>query len=91
MAEISIKLIALNAAITKLNNLKTTCTSMDTSLPSSVGGGLTVNEMESIANLYKSMNANFADLISNTALFMENVKKSYQTTDTKAANKLSGN
>lgn len=90
MSEISVKIAALEEAITNLNNLKQTCADMDTTSPETVGGGSTVSELENIAALYKSLNIHFGDLISNTALFMQNVKDSYQASDSKAAQKLSG-
>lgn len=91
MAEIKIKINALNDSITELKNLKTACQDWETTCPETVGGGQTVNELESIAALYKSLNTHFIDLVSNTISFMENVKTSYESSDQEAAAKLAGN
>lgn len=91
MAEIKIKINALNDSITELKNLKSTCQEWDTLSPEIVGGGQTVGELESIAKLYKSLNTHFIDLVSNTISFMENVKSSYEESDQNAATKISGN
>lgn len=91
MAEIKIKINALNDSISELKNLKTACQDWDVTSPEMVGGGQTVGELESIATLYKSLNSNFIDLVSNTISFMENVKSSYEESDQNAATKISGN
>lgn len=91
MAEIKVKINALNDSISELKNLKTTCQDWDATSPEIVGGGQTVGELESIATLYKSLNSHFIDLVSNTISFMENVKSSYEESDQSAATKISGN
>lgn len=90
MAEIKIKVDALNDSITELKKLKSTCQDWDTTSPEIVGGGQTVSELESIAALYKSLNTHFIDLVLNTISFMENIKTSYESSDQKAATKISG-
>lgn len=91
MAEIKINVNALNDAITRLKNLRTTCQNTKNKIPDTVGGGLTVNELESISSLYEDLDTGFINLVSNTISFMENVKESYKSSDSKAAGKLSGN
>lgn len=91
MAEIKIKISALNDSITELKKLKSACQHWDTTSPQIIGGGHTVNELESIVTLYKSLNTHFIDLVSNTISFMENVKTSYESSDQESSAKLSGN
>lgn len=90
MAEIKIKLTEIDGAITKLQSLKSQSTSADTKSPTTVGGGQTVNELEAIAGVYKSLNTHFATLVQNTISFLGNVKGSYAASDQKAASKMSG-
>lgn len=89
MAEIKIKIDRLNESITKLGSLKESCQNWNTSCPETVGGGQTINELESIATLYKSLNVHFIDLISNTMLFMENMRESFEESDNEAARSIS--
>lgn len=88
MAEIKVSITELNNAITKLQNLQKRCTASDTKAPPTVGGGKTVNELETIAGIYKSMNIHFNQLLSNTISFLNNVKTSYEENDRKAAQKM---
>lgn len=88
MAEIKIKISEINNAITSLQGLQSRCSSRDTTPPETVGGGKTVNELEKIADTYRSINTQFEGLISQTILFLENVRDSYVSSDTKAANKI---
>lgn len=88
MAEITVKTKALEDAISQLKTLKDTCLNHDTKSPSTVGGGLTVNELESMADLYKSINTHFLELVANTISFMENVEASYISSDQKAASSM---
>ena len=90
MAEIKIKVTEIDSAITKLQSLKSRSASADTKSPSTVGGGKSVNELESIAGVYKSLNTHFATLVQNTISFLDNVKDSYVTSDQKVASKMSG-
>lgn len=88
MAEIKVKISEINSAITKLQRLQSRCNSRNTTPPTTVGGGKTVNELEDIADVYKSLNTQFGVLVSNTISFLQNVKDSYVSSDTKAANKI---
>ena len=88
MAEIKVKVTEIDNAITKLQRLKTRCNTRNTTTPTTVGGGKTVNELEDIADVYKSLNSHFGVLVSNTISFLQNVKDSYASSDTKAANKM---
>lgn len=88
MVEIKVKITEINNAITRLQSLESRCSSRNTSPPATVGGGKTVNELESIADAYKTINTHFEELISNTISFLQNVRDSYTSSDTKAANKI---
>lgn len=88
MAEIKVKVSEINNAITKLQGLQSKCNSRNTTPPVTVGGGKTVNELENIANVYKTLNTQFETLLSNTISFLQNVRDSYTASDTKAANKI---
>lgn len=90
MAEIKIKVTEIDTAITKLQTLKSRSISADTKSPTTVGGGQTVNELEAIAGVYKSLNTHFSTLVQNTISFLGNVKDSYAASDQKAASKMSG-
>jgi len=88
MAEINVKISEINNAISKLQGLKSRCDSRNTTPPSTIGGGQTVNELESIAEVYKAMNNNFGELVTNTISFLENVRDSYVNADVKATHKI---
>ncbi len=85
MAEININVTEINNAITKLQGLKSKCCSRSVTPPATVGGGKTVNELEDIADVYKTLNHDLGELISNTISFLENIKNSYVSSDVKAA------
>ena len=74
MSEINIKISELDAAITNLQSLKSACDGINTIAPTTVGGGKTVNEIENIASVYKSLNIHVGDMISNTISFMQNIE-----------------
>ena len=88
MAEIKVNVSEINNAIIKLQGLHSRCSSRNTTPPITIGGGETVNELESIADVYKTINIHFEELISNTILFLQNVRDSYTSSDTKASNKI---
>lgn len=90
MAEIKIQINELNNEIEELKELRSKCSSRKTKPPATVGGGKTVNELEDIADIYVSMNNSFEILISNTISFLENVRDSYVSSDSKAAKKING-
>lgn len=89
MAEINIKITEINNAITKLQDLRSRCNSINTNAPQTVGGGQTINELESIASVYKTINVDFEKLISSTISFLQNVRDSYSSSDAKAAKGIS--
>lgn len=88
MAEISIKIDAINDAIKELQTLQGKCSSTDISAPGIVGGGQTVNELEAIASLFKTTRSSLEMLIQSTTAFLQNVRDSYTSSDTKAAIKI---
>ena len=85
MSEINVKIVELDNAITKLQGLQKKCTSRNTTPPTTVGGGKTINELEEIASIYKSLNTDFSGLISYTIAFMQKVKNYYLSADQKSA------
>lgn len=85
MVTIDIDIKALDDSITKLKGLKDKCNDFNGVNPAVVGGGETVAELENISLLYQNLNVHLAELIGKTAMFMENVKSSYETSDQKAA------
>lgn len=88
MAEINVKIAELDNAIIKLQGLQAKCDSVTLNVPNTVGGGQVINELENVAAVYKMMNKEFGELISNTISFMQNVKKSFETSDKNAANSI---
>ena len=90
MSEINVKITEINNAITKLQGLQLRCASRTTTPPATVGGGKTVNELEDIAKVYKNINTNFGELNKNTIMFLQNIRDSYISSDTKATKHISG-
>lgn len=68
MAEININIVELELSISRLQNIRTACES-NTAIPSIVGGGKTVGEIESIAEVYRDLNTSLIELVSNTIVF----------------------
>ena len=85
MAEIKINIANLSSEIENLKNLKIQIDNSNIACPNTIGGGTTVTELEEIGRLYKQIHSDFGQLVFNTALFMENIKTSYQESDQKAA------
>ena len=85
MTTIDIDIKALDDSITKLKGLRDKCNDFNGVKLSVVGGGETITELENISLLYQNLNVHMAELIGKTAMFMENVKSSYETSDQKAA------
>lgn len=90
MAEIKINIVELDSSINKLQSLKSKCISNQKSVPPTVGGGKTVNELEDIAELYQTINSSLETLIANTISFLSNIKDSYVSSDQKAAEGIAG-
>lgn len=88
MAEIKIKTGEIENAIKRLNTLAAQATSSNTSPPSIVGGGQSVNELEAIAGLYKNIDSNLVTLVQNTSSFLSNIEDSFVSNDQKAGNKM---
>jgi len=89
VAEIKIKIDALESKIKELQTLQRRISSNVTTCPKVVGGGSSVNELEKIANTYKTLNSSMLLLVMNTISFMDNLKESYVGSDKKASNKIS--
>ena len=90
MAEINVKITEINNAITRLQGLQSKCAAMNIAQPATLGGGMTVNELENIAKTYKSLNNCFGNLLLNTISFLQNTRDSYISSDEKAANGMRG-
>lgn len=90
MSEIKINLTNLDSGITRFNTLARNWGANNTAPPVTVGEGATVNEFEALAQIYKDLNNHMVTLASNTAAFLTDIKESYQESDQKAANNISG-
>ena len=90
MAEIKINLTNLDNGITRFNTLARNWGANNTAPPVTVGGGVTVNEFEELAQIYKELNDHMVTLASNTAAFLTAIKESYQESDRKADKNISG-
>lgn len=90
MAEINVNVTEVNNAILKLKELQERYDSIKYNAPDTVGGGQTVNELESIANEYKEITANLKELVSDTISFLVNVRDSYISSDAKAREMIEG-
>ncbi len=90
MAEIKINIAELNNSISKMQSLKSKCSSNQKTAPKTVGGGKTVNELESIAALYRTIDSNLETMILNTISFLTNLRDSFVASDQKAANGVNG-
>lgn len=90
MSEIKINVEKIDVSITKLQKLKSKCILNSKTPPETVGGGQTVNELETIANEYRNIDSHLELLVSNTISFLQNVKNSYITSDQKAAKGING-
>lgn len=91
MAEIKLSVEALENSIQDLNSLKQACSIYIPVVPEVIGGGQTVNQLEQIAEMYKTLNADLSTLVCNTISLMENAKQSYVSTDNMASSKIKGN
>lgn len=90
MSEIKINLANLDSSISQFNTLARNWGANDTMPPVTVGGGTTVNEFEELVQVYKTLNDHMVTLASNTAAFLTDIKQSYQESDQKASNNISG-
>lgn len=91
MSEIKVNLTNLESGIKRFKTLATNWEANDTAPPVTVGGGITVNEFEELAQVYKNLNDHMVTLATNTAEFLTDIKESYQESDQKAANSITGN
>jgi len=90
MAEIKINITNLDECVGRFKAFEKNWGANNITPPVTVGGGKVVNEFEKIAQVYKDMNAHMVTLAVNTAAFLTSVKESYQESDQKAADKISG-
>lgn len=85
MKTITLNVAQIDNSIEKLKSLHNKCADMKSSAPTTKGGGNTVNELEAIGLLYGELKTDVAELISNTILFLGNVKNSFISSDETAA------
>lgn len=90
MAEIKINLSDLETSIARLRTLEKNWGVNDTLPPVTEGGGKVVNEFEELSKMYKDLNGHMVTLASNTAAFLTGIMESYQESDQKAADNISG-
>ena len=90
MAEIKINISELNNLIPKVQAVKNCANDILSRNvpPETVGGGLTVGELEELSNLYHSIYRDIEELASNTVLFLQNVRDTYIEVDVSAANRM---
>lgn len=88
MSEISVKINVLAQKISELESLKQSCNNAKSNPPSTVGGGKTVNELEEIGKLYKTMYDHFLEMISSTISFMQKTKDGFESSDREAASEI---
>lgn len=89
MKEIKINVSEIDRSITQLNALVAQENSSKKFRLDIVGGGKTINELESIAEIYKNIDSNFTILVKNTISFLSNVRDSFVSSDQKARSKMS--
>lgn len=90
MSEININIVCLKDAITQLSNLRKNYVDYKILCPDTIGGGLTVTELNNLVKIYNNLDNCFIQLLNSTIGFMENVQESYENSDKKAANKILG-
>lgn len=90
MAEIRINISELDNLIYRIQTVKTAANNIFSKNipPETIGGGLTVREIEELANLYRTVYKDIEDLASNTVLFLQNVKDDFIGADETAANRM---
>ena len=90
MAEIKINISELNNLLPKVQDVKNVANAIYSHNipPETVGGGLSVGEIEELANLYHSIYRDIEGLASNTILFLQNVRDTFVEADEAVANRL---
>lgn len=84
MGMINIDIEVLNTVIGNLQGLQSGWTAEENSLPSKIGGGGIIDELDLIAEAYNNLNADICTLLTNTIAFLRNVNASFVTADSKA-------
>lgn len=90
MATIEINIEELDAGIRKLNSLQKKIEGNCLKPPMKRGEGNTIDELESIANLFQEVDKSFETLVINTVLYMNKVKKEFVQSDETASKKIEG-
>lgn len=75
--KIKIDLEALDRSISEMKTLQQKCDSCYKTPPAVTGGGKAVNQIEAIAQMYKTLNIEMGTLISSTISFLEYAKQLY--------------
>lgn len=91
MSTIDYQKYGMEDAKADLNQIKFRIASRrnDPALPSSVGGGKTVNKMEELAKIYIDLYTHVEELVNNTILFVDKAKAAMDSADRKAASGIS--
>lgn len=84
MGKINIDIEALNESISSIQSLQNRWTTDKKKLPSKVGGGGTIDEMDLIAEAYENLDKNINTLLTSTVSFFENVRDSFISADSKS-------
>ena len=88
MGSIDYQIKGIDDAMSDLNYIKGKIASQknNPALPSSTGGGNTVNKMEELAKVYSDLYTHLEELVNNTILFLNKTKTAIEEADRKAAN-----
>lgn len=91
-AGLNIKYDELDKQITELESLKTKLadTAGSVTRPTKVGGGDTVDKIESLADVYDTLNKSIDDLITSSVAYFKKVKDASKSTGQSAATAISG-
>lgn len=88
MNTININIDILEQKIQKLRDLKTTCQQVDMEPESIVGSGESISIIKSVDEKYVEIKTAIINLLDNSILFFESVKKSEMEADEEAAKKI---
>ena len=81
MAELKVNISELDNAIQLLRELKDTCDNLNLTPPPTEGSGKVVQQMENISNAYITVRDSMSILLSNSIVFFQNIRDSYDRND----------
>lgn len=88
MSQITVNIGMLNQSIMQLSKLAVSCAGKKKNVQIQ-GGGATLTEIERMKELYDDIFNELTELVSNTEIFMKNIKTSYEVNDQNAAYQIS--